>query len=1097
MATVTHAGSAWTTTAGNKTLTATPAANDLIVVIAPATGVATSSVTDNNADGLGTYTQVDSDRTGWSTAGHLSVWVRTALVGSATSTVFTAAQAGSTGGGLDVFRISGMTRTGTAAVRQSNGQSTGTSGTTPAPAMGSAVLTGNPVIGAACCGTNASTNFTPRTGWTEATDLGYNVPAAGMETAFISSGETGTTLTWGSTAPSAFASVAVELDASAPVSSADTASGSDRPTKAWPASADSTHARDGGYGFGGDWAHAAEAASAAPAGTGISGSDTGHGAEAARSPVVRPAGEAPHGADAGSVHAALSSADSAHAADLGQRSGNPLGFDTAHAAEAAPPLRVTGAADAGHAADAPAVTAAVTKADTGHGTDAASPARVTAADSAHALEQFWDFGGDWARAAEAASVNNGTTPHSADSGHAAEVPVIRVSAADSGHGTDNGIPPAIVWQAGTPAAPAVTTTSGTVTGAWSGSQPRTAGHLLVAGVTAAAAVSSTAISTPAGWTKLPEAVGNGGRARACFFTAVAAGGDAAPTFTSTLAGGASQMACELWELAGQGPVPADTYGTVTAAVSTTVKTCTTTGNVAVAGEYALSAWTAGGGTAGAVTWTPGSGWANQGADGASGVPHAAFDYYAGPPAGSALAETGTISTAEVSWAGVILVVSSALGPVPVSSADSGSGAEASAVRIPGADSAHAAEAGSVHAAVPGADSGHAAEHGAVPGTPSGSDTAHAAEAPSVHAALPGADSGHGAEAPSVHAALGGADSAHAAEGTPSARVAGHDAASAAEGPAVHAAVAKADTGHAAEGSAVRAAGTDSGHAADAGGVHAALAGPDTGHAAEGFAVRVSRADAGHGLEGSGSSSAPASADSAHAAESGTVHAALPSADSAHAAEHGVSSGGQQSVSSADSGLAVESAFYYHASADAGSAAEGGTPSIRVTGKDRGFSAEAPLSAWPSRADAARTADRPASAWPAGDDVARAAEGWKPFRFSLADSAHVTEVLHEMGIWTYVPVNVRLLGKLWRVTGTDERGAEVVILEADRLTGDVLEFAGRVSWSRVTTRVRSGDSAVAAERVTREPVGVTCTVQPAVAVSVTVTGVREPVPAAGR
>ena len=49
MATVTHAATAtWSTTGGNTTNVATPAVGDLIVVIAPSTGVETSAVTDNN-----------------------------------------------------------------------------------------------------------------------------------------------------------------------------------------------------------------------------------------------------------------------------------------------------------------------------------------------------------------------------------------------------------------------------------------------------------------------------------------------------------------------------------------------------------------------------------------------------------------------------------------------------------------------------------------------------------------------------------------------------------------------------------------------------------------------------------------------------------------------------------------------------------------------------------------------------------------------------------------------------------------------------------------------------------------------------------------
>ena len=81
------------------------------------------------------------------------------------------------------------------------------------------------------------------------------------------------------------------------------------------------------------------------------------------------------------------------------------------------------------------------------------------------------------------------------------------------------------------------------------------------------------------------------------------------------------------------------------------------------------------------------------------------------------------------------------------------------------------------------------------------------------------------------------------------------------------------------------------------------------------------------------------------------------------------------------------------------------------------------------------------------------------------------------------------------------GHEVVILEAERLDGDLLRLAEQVSFSTVTRRVTSADSAHAAEAVAREPVAVTCWVQPAVAVSVTVSqgrlrpGFGKPVPAA--
>jgi hypothetical protein len=225
MASFTSAGSAWTTTAGNKTVTATPVAGDLIVVIVGTSGVSggTTAVSDNNSDGKGVYTQIVAAWSGFSTTGRMTMWVRNFLVGSASSTVFTATQAGSTGGGLEVCRISGMTRTGIGAVRGCGGQSSGTAGTTPAPVLlarngtvfsgTQAALTGNLCLGAVASGSSAPAIIGPAS-WTESIDLAYLTPATSLETAFRNSGETGSTITWGSGIANAFASMAVELDTS-------------------------------------------------------------------------------------------------------------------------------------------------------------------------------------------------------------------------------------------------------------------------------------------------------------------------------------------------------------------------------------------------------------------------------------------------------------------------------------------------------------------------------------------------------------------------------------------------------------------------------------------------------------------------------------------------------------------------------------------------------------------------------------------------------------------------------------------------------------------------------------------------------------------
>lgn len=225
MATVSTLGTpTFDTNAGNKTVTATPAVGDLIVVVAASTGLAggTTAVTDNQATG-GTYVQVDVDRTGFSTTGVLTCWVRNDTIRSATSTVFTAAQAASSGGGLVVLKVTGMSIAGLSAVRRigvasynTGGQSSGGSGTVPAPVLAATPLSANPIITGVANGTNSTTTVAQRVGYSEAFDNGYTVPATGLEVSFLSSGETSATITYNSTTASTFASFAIELDASVP-----------------------------------------------------------------------------------------------------------------------------------------------------------------------------------------------------------------------------------------------------------------------------------------------------------------------------------------------------------------------------------------------------------------------------------------------------------------------------------------------------------------------------------------------------------------------------------------------------------------------------------------------------------------------------------------------------------------------------------------------------------------------------------------------------------------------------------------------------------------------------------------------------------------
>lgn len=198
------------TSSGSKTVTATPAVGDLIVIVTAHSGN-TSSVTPTDDNSSGTYTTILSALKNAS-ADKMMIHIRDSLIGAANSTVFTHAPGTSTGGGLAVFKVTGMQKTGATAARQSAKQEN-QAAATPAPVFGSAPLSVNAIIGAIFNATNVA-GMTPRTNFTERCDVGYNTPASGLETMSRDSGETATTQTWGSASASAFASAVVELDSS-------------------------------------------------------------------------------------------------------------------------------------------------------------------------------------------------------------------------------------------------------------------------------------------------------------------------------------------------------------------------------------------------------------------------------------------------------------------------------------------------------------------------------------------------------------------------------------------------------------------------------------------------------------------------------------------------------------------------------------------------------------------------------------------------------------------------------------------------------------------------------------------------------------------
>ena len=216
MATVTLLGNLFTTAAGGKDVTATPAVGDLIIIVKANTGyTAGVAPTDTNGGGGVTYTLVET-RLKASNADQIDIWIRNALISSATSTTFSASAVGSSGGGQVVLAVSDMTRVGAAAKVKSGGQANQTTGTplvtwTP----GGVSATGNPIIGAVFGAINSATTWTPPTGFTEITEVNYNTPPTNLEVVAVNAGVTSASLTWGNNPAIAFAAVALELDASA------------------------------------------------------------------------------------------------------------------------------------------------------------------------------------------------------------------------------------------------------------------------------------------------------------------------------------------------------------------------------------------------------------------------------------------------------------------------------------------------------------------------------------------------------------------------------------------------------------------------------------------------------------------------------------------------------------------------------------------------------------------------------------------------------------------------------------------------------------------------------------------------------------------
>jgi hypothetical protein len=219
-----------------------------------------------------------------------------------------------------------------------------------------------------------------------------------------------------------------------------------------------------------------------------------------------------------------------------------------------------------------------------------------------------------------------------------------------------------VTEVGTPGAVQIAsgTNSLSQAGAFSGTQPRTAGDFLVAEVTAAGTTTSGTISTPSGWTQAAVVTSGTGRQQVAIYTRVATGADAAPTFTATATGTAAQarMSVFLREFTGQDattPIPAG--GTGTGDATSGAVSVVSSGNVPAAGCVAVACVNTGLNAAATDTYTAGTGFTNDYNTGSTSARfHSASDSQAGPTSGSAVTDAAASTGTVLEMSGVIIVI---------------------------------------------------------------------------------------------------------------------------------------------------------------------------------------------------------------------------------------------------------------------------------------------------------------------------------------------------------------------------------------------------------------------------------------------------------
>ena len=188
-------------------------AGDLLVVFVAASGtVDPGSVTDSQST---TYTKITSVVKNAS-ADTIYMFVANSLAPSTVTgftVTFSCPGDAATGVVVQVMAVTGMSKSGTAAIVQATTSPNQAAGTTPTITFMHAPHYTNVLTAAVANGANPPA-LTGPTGWSRLGDLGYNTPTSGEDNFDTDGGLTAQTYTWGGSSATAYGIIAAELDTS-------------------------------------------------------------------------------------------------------------------------------------------------------------------------------------------------------------------------------------------------------------------------------------------------------------------------------------------------------------------------------------------------------------------------------------------------------------------------------------------------------------------------------------------------------------------------------------------------------------------------------------------------------------------------------------------------------------------------------------------------------------------------------------------------------------------------------------------------------------------------------------------------------------------